>query len=202
MRRSLVLVLPLLLVTAACGGDSAATSTTEAPSTSEQPVTPPESSTSSTTEALTTTTVEEDGLQFAITEVNFTTGMVKISNVGTETATLSGYSLCQRPSYFTLPDTQLAPGESVEFEDAALGGFDPTSGELGLYSSGSFSNPDDIVSYVEWGRSGHGRSSVAVEAGIWPDASFVVTSEETISIISAEPPATSPDGWFIEAGDV
>ena len=50
------------------------------------------------------------------------------------------------------------------------------------------------LSYVEWGKSGHERSSVAVNAGIWPDNAFVETTAGTTRIAS-NLPATSPDDW-------
>ncbi len=193
MRRILGVLLPIALIVAACGGDSDPATTTEAAGGSEQTTSPPETTT--------TITDADVGTDFAITEVNFETGMVTVTNVGSETGNLEGHALCQRPSYLTLPDTELAPGESAQFSSGGLGGLDPDNGEVGLYSSGSFSSAADILSYVEWGRSGHGRSSVAVEAGIWPDASFVITGPDSIAIIAPEPPATDPDGWFIEAGD-
>ena len=40
-------------------------------------------------------------------------------------------------------------------------------GEVGLYTAQSFGSSDAIISYVEWGASGHRRSGVAVEAGVW-----------------------------------
>jgi hypothetical protein len=47
-------------------------------------------------------------------------------------------------------------------------------GELALYIvNGDFGNSGNIVDYVEWGSTGHTRSSVAQAAGIWSGGDFV-----------------------------
>jgi hypothetical protein len=78
---------------------------------------------------------------------------------------------------------------------ADIGTFDPTSGEVGLYLGNDFDNPDAIVSHVEWGSSGHGRSGTAVAAQIWPDGGFVETSELTGAILATLIPPTDPEHW-------
>lgn len=199
MRRILSILFSLTLLVAACGGDSADgdTSTTEAPSTSEDSTTPPESSSSSMAEETTTTDETDSEPAFAITEVDFVGGTVTVTNVGGGTGSLDGYALCQRPTYLTIRDVELAPGESTTFEASSLGGFSAEDGEVGLYSTGSFDSTDAIVSYVEWGRSGHGRSSVAVAAGIWPADAFVATSADAATIGTGDLAVTSPDDWLI-----
>jgi hypothetical protein len=49
----------------------------------------------------------------------------------------------------------------------------PVDDELGLYLSADFANPAAIIDYVEWGSSGHTRSTVAVAALIWTSGDFV-----------------------------
>jgi hypothetical protein len=138
--------------------------------------------------------------------------MVVITNVGTESANLGGHWLCQRPSYQELPDIDIGAGESVAislgedaFEapagaltiDAALdlGGISAADGEIGLYSSNSFSSAEAIVSYVEWGSTGHGRSSTAVEAGLWDDGGFVATTPDTTGIQQDTVFSMASTGW-------
>ena len=138
--------------------------------------------------------------------------MVVIYNVGDEAGSLAGHWLCQRPAYAELPDFELAPGEGLAISlggntflpppgvnaaegQLSLGSIDPTSGEIGLYSSNGFGSSDAIVSYVEWGNSGHGRSATAVQAGIWEDGAFVATTGETLSIFVADFGDMSPSGW-------
>jgi hypothetical protein len=155
------------------------------------------------------------GAKFAITEIGLgALGQVVVENVGTEPGSLAGHWLCQRPSYYAFPDVELQPGEAVVvsvtgrddiFDPpsgaialegiANIGPFDPTSGEVGLYLERAFGSPDAILSYVEWGSSGHGRSSTAVSAQIWPDGGFVETSELTGAILATLIPPTDPAHW-------
>lgn len=139
-------------------------------------------------------------------------GQVVIQNVGSASGSLAGHWLCQRPSYFEFPDVELQPGEfaavsvggdifvppagAIVVEGVAnIGPFDPISGEVGLYLRDQFENPDAIISYVEWGESGHGRSATAVSAGIWPDGGFVATSELTGAILATRIPPSDPAHW-------
>lgn len=146
----------------------------------------------------------------AITEVRFGDGgYVEIRNVGGAPADLDGWFLCQRPSYHGLGPQVLAPGEAVRVAPgaqppagdgvvaaqggASIGSLRAVDGEMGLYDSGSFGDSASIQSYVEWGSSGHGRSSVAVGAGIWPDGGFVDSSGA--AGIVAPGGAEDPGGW-------
>jgi hypothetical protein len=203
MRRFLLFV-ALALVAAACSsGDETASDATAS--------VPPEGST--TVAVSTTTAAGEGSAVFAIEKVTFGDGaMVVITNTGTGAGELAGHWLCQRPSYFQIPDVALDPGEQVAIAlggdgfappagaltvDAAatVGTIDPASGELGLYSASQFDDATVIVSYVEWGSTGHGRSSVAVAAGIWTEDGFVATTPTTGSLSATSVPASGPDGW-------
>jgi hypothetical protein len=156
---------------------------------------------------------------YAITQVAFGAGaFVQITNTGNAPGDIGGHWLCQRPVYFEIPSTELGPGQSVwvaadgndiQFVgdvvgvvDAAgrLGSFAVGTGEMALYSSNDFSDAAAIVDYVEWGTGGHGRSAVAVEAGIWTAGGFVETTEDTIAINSGEMGADDPAGWAPDIG--
>ena len=145
---------------------------------------------------------------FVISEVVFGgEGYVAVTNVGGESADLEGWQLCQRPSYFGIPSVEVAPGETVFFtagEGAGLSGttvrggprfgrLSDSSGEMGLYRDSSFGSAGSIASYVEWGSSGHGRSSVAVEAGIWSEGEFVASEGALGLVANAEVPTRAAD---------
>ena len=120
--------------------------------------------------------------QVVINEVLANTS-VELKNVGNSTVNVSNYWLCNFPDYAQLSqlnivcgDLDLAPGEFLTVEvDGSVGGVEVpgNDGELGLYINSSFGSPNSIRDYVEWGSSGHGRSSVAVAAGIWSSGNFV-----------------------------
>lgn len=210
----------LILALAACGGSTAETTTSAAPIDTTAPVAAttttsasPEPTTATTPESTTNAPVVSPGATFAITMISLgDLGQVVVQNVGNEPGSLGGFWLCQRPSYYEFPDVEVQPGESaavsvggdifvpppgaIAIEGVAgIGPLDPTDGEVGLYLDDAFGNPDAIVSYVEWGRSGHGRSETAVSAKIWPDGGFVETSEATGAILAAVIPPTEPAHW-------
>lgn len=139
--------------------------------------------------------------------------MIVITNVGDVTGNLAGHFLCQRPAYFAIPDVEVPPGQFVAISTggtvfqpppdaitidqvATIGTLRPGDGEVGLYDSGNFGASTDILSYVEWGSSGHGRSSVAVKAGIWSDG-FVQTADDSVSISANTLPATEAAHWDV-----
>ncbi|MCZ6662935.1 MAG: hypothetical protein O6951_08430, partial [Actinobacteria bacterium] len=177
------------------------TTTTTGPAPETTTTTSAPAPETTTTEAQTTTTVAaEEGARFVLSTVVLGDGaMVVITNIGSESGNLGGYALCQRPSYFTLSDFEVPAGQSVAIslggdtfeppdgalvieEVARISALSPDSGEVGLYSISSFSTSDAILGYVEWGSSGHGRSSVAVAAGIWETGGFVETTAETTTL--------------------
>lgn len=105
-------------------------------------------------------------------------GEIEIFNGTDEAINLSSYWLCNFPDYqqisaLTLEcgDLELLPGEYLVV--TGFSGFDAVDAELGLYSTNTFANPDAVVDYLEWGSTGHQRSSVAVAAGVWTAGDFV-----------------------------
>jgi hypothetical protein len=153
-----------------------------------------------------------EGAIFEITSVTFGAPMVVITNVGTEAGNLGGHWICQRPSYQELPAIDVGPGESVAISlggsvflpppgtltiegQLNIGGISASSGEIGLYSTNSFGSADAIVSYVEWGDTGHGRSGTAVEAGVWDDGGSVATTDATAGIQQDTIFSMASTGW-------
>jgi len=204
----------IIFLVAACGG-SGADSTTTTP----DPGTPTVSAVTTTTPIGTTaldpsTTTPGPAGHFALTMVSLgDLGQVIVQNVGGEAASLAGHWLCQRPSYYQFPDVVLQPGETaavsvggdffvppegaIVIEGVAeIGPFNPESGEVGLYFGSTFSDSNTILSYVEWGSSGHGRSDTAVAAQIWPDGGFVATTADSGAILATSIPATDPTHWI------
>ncbi len=125
------------------------------------------------------------GLQ--VTEVDFTTGVTVVTNLGERDIDLAGYWICNRPNYAELPARVLAPGDSVE---ASLGGFPASGGEVAVYTSNAFDDPSSISTFVAWG-SGGGRQSVAEAAGIWTGDPVQPTGE-SITLVG-EPGSAA--GW-------
>ncbi len=168
------------------------------------------------------TTTAPDAV-FTITAVVFgENGFVEITNVGAAEGDVSGHWLCQRPAYFEIPAQVLQPGESAWVATGAapsaasatavavfgaegrLGQFSPRSGEVALYEGSTFSDPDRIRGFVEWGPEGGlpraGRGGVAVEAGIWEEGTFVVVADGAIGVTATSPPTDGPEDWIGDVG--
>ncbi|MCB0705821.1 MAG: T9SS type A sorting domain-containing protein [Saprospiraceae bacterium] len=105
-------------------------------------------------------------------------GTIEIKNIGTNIEPIANYFLCEYPNYAQLStltvecgSLALEPGQLVVVSGFPLGG--AADGELAFYISNQFTNPNAIIDYVEWGSTGHVRSSVAGMAGIWSLGDFV-----------------------------
>ncbi len=240
MRSRFVLQVLLVaaLVASACSDDTASTTaattapattsasaTTQAPAATTATTQAPAATTATTqapaTTAAPTTTAATSMSGLRIVQVGFDTsfqvqdGWVLLQNTGSAPVSLSGHFLCQRPSYFALPDVTIPAGDilwvgvggPVDAQptvgaNGAMGSFNQAGGEVGLYSSNSFGDATAILSYVEWGSTGHGRSSVAVAAGIWGAGEFVTVPSDLTGAISVFDPVAPPGAanWFdIEA---
>lgn len=215
--RAQAILAALTLVIAACGtaSDTATTAESE-PTTTIRPDTTTSAAATTTSAAVeaTTSTPSPSGAHFVLTSVSLGDGgMIVITNVGDATGNLAGHFLCQRPAYFAIPDVEVPPGQFVAISTggtvfqpppdaitidqvATIGTLSPGDGEVGLYDSGNFGASTDILSYVEWGSSGHGRSSVAVKAGIWSDG-FVQTADDSVSISANTLPAIEAAHWDV-----
>ena len=115
-------------------------------------------------------------------------GRVEIKNIGNNSVDISSYWLCNFPSYDRVGtltincggDYILDPGELVTVEvNFSISGND---GEMGLYTTNSFSSAAALIDYVEWGNSGHQRSGVAVQAGIWTSNDAATSFSNTQSL--------------------
>ena len=201
--------------TSASGGGGDTTSTSVGTTTSAAPdgeTTTTVAGTTTTVGETTTTTTGGGGsgeASFVISRVVFgDAGYVSITNVGDGAGNLEGWQLCQRPAYFGIGPVDVAAGETVHVatgsapdlpgtvieSNGRLGQFGAGGGEIGLYVDSSFGSASSIRSYVEWGSSNHGRSSVAVAAGIWTEGGFV-PSEGVPGLAAMIDVPTGPDDW-------
>ena len=197
--------------------EPSSTTTQDAEQGATSTITAPESTTQAP--ASTSTSPPGGASALRIDEIVFAGGpYVIISNLGTGPGSTAGYWICQFPSYYALPAVDLLPGEKlavplgvdpvpdligvVAIADVSLpiGEVTTRDGELGLYSDNTFNSSDAIVDYVEWGMTGHARSDVAVEAGIWETGGFVEVPDETLAVVAEAFPTLGPDDWFAEIG--
>ena len=102
----------------------------------------------------------------------FSGGTFELRNTGNSTVNLSNYWICDFPDYRRLDQLtiecgslNLAAGEEVVF--TAPGLHEPGDSELGLFNTNSFGSAAALEAYIEWGSTGHQRSSLAVGRGLW-----------------------------------
>ena len=113
-------------------------------------------------------------------------GAIEFKNTGSSTVNVASYYFCQSPAYNQIGAMNILCG-SLEVPAGgfitinSFGVLNGADGEFGLYTSTAWSDPNAIVDYVEWGSSGHERSSVAVAAGIWSSGDFVPSFNFSLS---------------------
>lgn len=116
--------------------------------------------------------------QIVITEIS-PTGEIELKNLGTANVNISTYWLCNFPAYDLISDLTFTCGSAViePGKVAVVKGQSVTvplaDGEMGLYTNSSFANSAGLIDYVEWGKAGHTRASLAIAKGIWPANTFL-----------------------------
>jgi len=123
----------------------------------------------------------QPGQKFAIQSFNFDTSEVVLRNITSTNQTIVGQRLgwqwCSFPAYWNIApqgDVVLGPGKTYKFiliyNTEGLWKLPPEGSELAIYvQSGTFDEPDKLVSYVGWGEGlgGTGREYVATNANLW-----------------------------------
>ena len=138
-----------------------------------------------------------------INEFQPATNTVEIKNVGANATNVSSLILCSFPVYTTLStmtivsgDLMLDPEEIVVLSGHSM---NVANDELGLYLTNAFTNPASMIDYVEWGSTGHVRSSVAVSAGIWQTGDFLTFLPLAGESYMWDAGGDAPSNWFVGA---
>ena len=124
--------------------------------------------------------------QIVINEI-LPNGTVEVKNIGSETVDISSYWLCDFPTYEQFADLNIICGSTM-LEAGAIMAIDNfntingADGEMAIYTNSSFGSPTGLIDYVEWGFTGHQRSGVAAEAGVWAEGDFVPAFAEGESL--------------------
>ena len=141
--------------------------------------------------------------QIVITEVS-ASGEVEIKNLGAANVNIGTYWLCNFPAYDLISDLTvtcgsvvLEPGKVLVVKGKNVG-VNPADGEMGIYTNSSFGSAAGLIDYVEWGKAGHRRATLAIANGIWSANSFVpaFTSNQSIQ---ATGNASAPADWKASA---
>jgi hypothetical protein len=140
--------------------------------------------------------------QIIINEFQPETNTIELKNIGNTTVDVSSYEACSFPEYNAMDELTLvsgtllmAPGDITVVQGHAMGVADD---ELGLYTMPSYTNPDAMLDYVEWGSSGHQRSTVAVAAGIWNTNDFLEFFPLADETYMWDGLGDAPSNWFAD----
>lgn len=175
----------LLLIAAACGS----------PGTDGEAIPVPADATSKPA-----TVSGATGSFFAIHEVGLgPEGYVSLTNFTGVPVTTAGLYLCQGADCFALPDAEVSAGETVRVAvgdgsglegviatEAAVGELRPSDGEIAIYASQEYDDPEALLVYLQWGSTPHDLTSVAVEAGLWREASYAPSSANATRLYRVE----------------
>ncbi len=178
LKMSLKIWATVVLLTACGGNDVSVTQTSQLVATTTM------QTAAETTVPDTTPSIAAGGL--IIESVDFDTGVMTLLNTGDSGYDTTGHWICNRPRYADVESVSVAPGAMFEVDVSGIG-VRAGDGEIGLYASNDFGNPDDIVAYVQWGSSDHGRASVAVSAGIWTEGDALPGDQAVIRSTSDTP---------------
>lgn len=115
-----------------------------------------------------------------ITSVDTDSRQVTLTNFGSCAAEVSNLQVCSDFFCATVGSTlpvngtpNIAAGNSYTFQWNTWSP-DPSGTDLALYvASPNYTNPDDMIDFVQWGSAGNGREPVADAKGIWTAGNFV-----------------------------
>lgn len=121
--------------------------------------------------------------QIRFSEVDPANHLITIKNFGSSAVNIQNYNLCALFEYSSLSGLSVSVvegslnvggGATVTIEWLASSGFNTTASDLGLYlPGGGFSNPANMVDFMQYGAAGQGREGVANAAGIWQTGTFL-----------------------------
>lgn len=127
--------------------------------------------------------------------VDYELGSVLLTNTGASNVRTQGLWLYQDGAFAEFQIFTIAPRAAILFSLREIGGADPAGGEIALFASDSFTDADTMIDYVAWGPSGHDRSALASEAGLWGPGEYVEIESDTVAILRADQANIGAVSW-------
>lgn len=127
--------------------------------------------------------------------VDFELNSIILTNQGADEVRTEGLWVYQDGASSEFNIFIIEPRTEILFSVRDLGGLDQTGGEIALFASDSFDDPESVLEYVAWGDSGHDALEVAVQAGRWNEEGTVESDQDTVVIIRADPNLVGPEAW-------
>ncbi len=132
-------------------------------------------------------------------EFNSQTTWVELHNRGGASVNVAGFVLCNFPSYADINTLTVLDGSTTipagGFVVLSWGGLGVGDGEVGLYRHRSFTTPDSLVDYMEYGSAGHTRSGIARDAGLWDTGQFVNPAQTGESLARVNESGSFAERW-------
>lgn len=141
--------------------------------------------------------VEEPLGDLQLVGIDFELDSIILTNGGTETLRTENLWVYQDGEVSRFNIFFIEPRTEVLFRVGDIGGLETSGGEIALFSSDSFSDPDALLAYVAWGSFGHSRMNVAIDAGRWNEEGPVETEADSLVILRADPNLTGPTAWSV-----
>ena len=127
--------------------------------------------------------------------VDFELNSIIITNEGASDVRTQGLWVYQDGEVSEFNIFTIEPRTEILFNIGDVGELEASGGEVALFTSDTFSDPDALLEYVAWGATGHSRMDVAIDAGKWNEEGPVETNSDTLLIVRADPNLTGPDAW-------
>ena len=142
-------------------------------------------------------------LSTVINEVDYRVNdRVEIKNFSANPIDISSWWFCSLFDYVQISSLEVVEGSTTLQPNATVvvSGFslNDSAADLVLYNTPTFSNPDVLEAFVQWGSGGNGRESVAASKGIWTAGDFVPLVAEGHSI-EYDGDGTTASDWFDQA---
>lgn len=134
-----------------------------------------------------------------INEIHEGDQWVELLNTGSEAVDISELWLCVRPEYSQIADLNVLSGNTTipagDYLVVEWDAIQSETGEVGLYETDAFESTDALLDYVQYGAVGQGRASVAVEAGLWGEGTYVTAAAEGQTLAFLGGGSTPAENW-------
>lgn len=146
-------------------------------------------------------TAEEDSplASIQLAGVDFPLDSVLLINNGAEVVRTENLHLCQGDMCFEFNIFSIQPRATILFSVSRAGGVVPEMGEIALFDSDAFDDPESMVDYVAWGSAGQSLAGIASEALLWSEEDYVESPSGSIVLTRIDPAAPGSEAW--EASD-
>ena len=135
-------------------------------------------------------------------EYQGSTNWVELYNAGTDAVDISGWFLCDFPSYPGVSTLNILSGELT----IPAGGYLvldwsdlDDDAEVGLYTAAGFGSADNMEDYMQYGSAGHQREGVAVTAGVWTAGEFVALAAASQTLQFMDNGTVGSGNWMAAA---